>query len=280
MDIDMDFPHVDIPLDFIVGMDITGDILNFYKQSCQLKAGIFVLCLEGNMDVSVNLTEYHIKQYDFLTLTPGCIIQFHEQMEKVLLCFIGFSNKFVSSVNLIKSVMTLFPVILDNPVISLREDVAEIFRDYFSVLYRMYTMEVSINPEIMKCILNSVLYGVGGLYEKQSWTNHVLNRGEEISKRLVHFVMEHYAKERSVSFYAKLLNITPQHLSTTIKQTTGKTVSDIIASIVVMDAKAKLKSSDMTIQEIAYSLGFPNVSFFGKYFKRFEGVSPQQYRNS
>ena len=44
--------------------------------------------------------------------------------------------------------------------------------------------------------------------------------------------------------------------------------------------KAKLKSTDMTIQEIAYSLNFPSASFFGKYFKRHMGMSPLEYRNS
>ena len=65
-----------------------------------------------------------------------------------------------------------------------------------------------------------------------------------------------------------------------IKQKTGKSVSDIIAEMVIMDAKSQLKSTDLTIQEIAYSLNFSNVSFFGKYFKRYVGMSPQNYRNS
>ena len=40
------------------------------------------------------------------------------------------------------------------------------------------------------------------------------------------------------------------------------------------------KSTNMTIQEIAYSLNFPSASFFGKYFKRHMGMSPLEYRNS
>lgn len=59
---------------------------------------------------------------------------------------------------------------------------------------------------------------------------------------------------------------------------TGKNVLDIIAHVVIIDIKAKLKSTDMTIQEIAYSLNFPSASFFGKYFKRHMGMSPLEYR--
>ena len=69
-------------------------------------------------------------------------------------------------------------------------------------------------------------------------------------------------------------------LSTTVRQVTGRNVLDIIAHVVIVDVKAKLKSTNMTIQEIAYSLNFPSASFFGKYFKRHMGMSPLEYRNS
>ncbi|WP_304250167.1 AraC family transcriptional regulator, partial [Phocaeicola plebeius] len=111
-------------------------------------------------------------------------------------------------------------------------------------------------------------------------TTRTFNRGEEIVKRLVQYIIKHYTKERSVAFYADLLHISPQHLSTTVNKITGKTVTDIIAKLVITDAEAKLKSTDFTIQEIAYSLNFPDISFFGKYFKRYTGMSPKQYREN
>ena len=118
------------------------------------------------------------------------------------------------------------------------------------------------------------------MYQKHTWNPPALTRKEEIRKQFVGLVMQHYTRERSISFYAEQLNITPQHLCTTIKQITGFTASDIIARMVILDAKAQLKSTELTIQEISYSLNFPNVSFFGKYFKRHVGMSPQAYRNS
>lgn len=47
-----------------------------------------------------------------------------------------------------------------------------------------------------------------------------------------------------------------------------------------MDAKAQLKSTNLSIHDIAYTLNFTNMSFLGKYFKRYVGMSPQEYRNS
>ena len=56
--------------------------------------------------------------------------------------------------------------------------------------------------------------------------------------------------------------------------------SKIITSMVIMDAKAQLKSTNLSIHDIAYALSFTNMSFFGKYFKSNVGMSPQEYRNS
>lgn len=92
--------------------------------------------------------------------------------------------------------------------------------------------------------------------------------------------MQYYSKERNVSFYANKLGITQAHLSTTVRQVTGKTCVEIISSMVIMDAKAQLKSTDASIQSIAFSLNFTNMSFFGKYFKRHAGMGPQEYRNT
>jgi AraC-like DNA-binding protein len=76
------------------------------------------------------------------------------------------------------------------------------------------------------------------------------------------------------------MGVSLQYLSTTVKQVTGKNILDIISYVVIMDAKSKLKSTDMTIQEISYSLNFPNASFFGKYFKRHVGMTPLEFRAS
>lgn len=46
----------------------------------------------------------------------------------------------------------------------------------------------------------------------------------------------------------------------------------------VMEAKVLLKSSTLTVQQIAHELNFPSQSFFGKYFKRLVGLSPKEYR--
>lgn len=273
-------PDIDLPVDFFAWVDITQEVLGWYNIPCKIKAGIFVLCVEGELTATINLKECRIKKDDFIVVAPGSVIQFHGSETNFRLSFVGFSSKFVGEVNLIKSTMDFFPVMIENPVLSLRTEAAEIYRDYFALLYKMFVGDMLTHPEIQRCVLESLLYGIASQYKQVEGTNRRLSRGEEICKELLRLVMKHYATERRVSFYADQMRLSAQHLCTTVKQQTGKTVADLIADVVIMDAKALLKSTNMPIKEISISLSFPNVSFFGKYFKRYVGLSPQQYRNN
>lgn len=275
-------PDIDLPVDFFAWGDITREVLGWYNVPCKIKAGIFVLCEEGELTATINLKECRIRKNDFIVVAPGSVIQFHGSESNFRLSFVGFSSRFVGKVNLIKSTMDFFPAMIENPVLPLKAKAAEVCREYFALLYKLFAGDMLTHPEVQRCVFESLLYSLSNMYKRaESETgSHRLSRGEEICKELLRLVMKHYASERRVSFYADAMHLSAQHLCTTVKQQTGKTVADLIAEVVVMDAKAMLKSTNMPIKEISISLNFPNVSFFGKYFKRYVGMSPQQYRNS
>ncbi len=276
-----EFPQVDLPCEIVAWPDVTEDILNIYKQSCRLQAAIFCVCMEGDMKATINLIDYEIKKNDLVTLLPGTIIQFRERTEKVKLSFIGFSAACLERINLIKKLVDSFSKIAEYPVVPLSPEIASYFNDYFSLVSRVtYNESIQMTSDANEAVLNSVTTGVSAVYKSYSGDAHPITRKEEICKELVQLVTQHYAIERKAQFYADKLGISLQHLSTTVKQVTGKNVLDIISYVVIMDAKAKLKSTNLTIQEIAYSLNFPNASFFGKYFKRYVGMTPLEFRTS
>lgn len=277
----MEYPHVDLPVDIIAWDNVDKEILNLYKQSCRLKACIFALCLEGNFTVSINLIDMNIKPNDFVTLLPGTIIQFHNPNEKVRLCFIGFSEHCVNGINLLQTTLSSFSNIMESPVINLNPTITAYYSDYIALIARVTTGPHATETIWARKILELMLYGTNKLYANwQATPKSTPTRGESICRKLIKLVIEHYTNERTAQFYADKLGISLQYLSTTVKQTTGRNVLDIIAYVVIIDAKSKLKSTDMTVQEIAYSLNFPSPSFFGKYFKRHVGMSPLEYKNS
>lgn len=276
----MEFPQVDLPREVLAWTKVTEDILNIYRQSCRLQACIVAICTEGTMKASINLLDYEIHPNDLIVLLPGTIIQFRERTEKVCLCFAGFSAGCTGRINLIKSIGEAYTKLLEQPVVPLSEKVSEYLKEYFSLLSRISCDEsFNLAPEIANLSLQTILTSIQLIYRNHPGDNNS-NRKKEICRELIQHITENYRDERCAQFYADKLGISLQHLSTTVKQVTGKSVLDTIAYIVIIDAKAKLKGTDMTIQEIAYSLNFPNASFFCKYFRRHVGMSPLEFRNS
>lgn len=277
-----ELPKLDIPEDWIVGTDISKEILSMYTNfPCRLKAGIFVLCLQGEIEASIDMTNYRVKTNDFVTILPGSILQIHKVKGDLQIYFIGYSSEFITYANIVKPTLDIFYTIKTNPVISLKEDIAQLFREHFALLAKTYlTYYGKINKNITKHILFTLVYGLGELYKDVKIIKTITGKSEIIAHDFSKLVMQHYTKERNVAFYANKLGITQAHLSTTVRKVTGKTCLELISSMVIMDAKAQLKSTNASIQNIAYSLNFTNMSFFGKYFKRHVGVGPQEYRNS
>ena len=276
----MEVPQVDLPLEVLAWTKVTEDILNIYKQSCRLQACIFAICTEGTMKVSINLLEYEVHPNDLITLLPGTIIQFREKAEKVSLCFAGFSAKCIGHINLLTTIGSAYPKLIEQPIIPLSENISEYLKEYFALLSHASCDEsFKMNSKLADLSLQTILTSIRLIYHNYPGENSSSNRKKEICRELIQSITEHYKDERRAQFYADQLGISLQHLSTTVRQVTGKSVLDTIAYIVIMDAKAKLKGTNMTIQEIAYSLNFPSASFFGKYFRRYVGMTPLEFRN-
>ncbi len=276
----LEFPQVDLPSEVLAWTDVTEDILNIYRQSSRLQACIVAICMEGTPKATINLLDYEIHPNDLITLLPGSIIQLKDKTQKVRLCFAGFSSGCVERTNLIQSIGEVYSKLIEHPVIPLSKEIASYLKDYFSLISRISCNDTfEIVPELADISLQTILTSIHLIYRKIQKTTSNSNRKKEICRKLIQLINKHYKQERHAKFYAGLLGISLQHLSTTVKAVTGKTVSETIAYVIIMDAKAKLKGSDMTIKEIAYSLNFSNASFFGKYFKRHVGMTPLQFRN-
>ena len=84
---------------------------------------------------------------------------------------------------------------------------------------------------------------------------------------------------RSASDYANQLNVHVNHLNRAIKETTEKTTSQLIAERFLQEAKVLLKHSAWSVSEIAYALGFTEVTHFNNFFKKHVQISPLKFRN-
>ena len=87
-------------------------------------------------------------------------------------------------------------------------------------------------------------------------------------------------KLKSAGQMAEQLAVHPNHLNRAIRETTGKTTSELIAARIIKEAKALLTYSDWDITSIGYCLGFDHSSNFNLYFKKNTGESPSSFRRN
>ena len=236
-------------------------------------------CIQGTAQGFINMKPYSVKGPCLFTILPGQIIEYESISEDFSGFFIIFSSKFTDSI--MENAMERLPLFLsvsENPVITLDEERMKGIFAYCDVMKRL--AKEKDNPyrfEVARYLTLAFFYGSSIDFYKLS-DNRQMTHQELLIEKFLNLVRIHHKKQRTLNFYAKELSLSSKYLSRIVKETTCKPVNDWIDSFVVLEAKALLKSTNMTILQISDELNFPSQSFFGKYFKRVTGMSPTEYK--
>ena len=110
--------------------------------------------------------------------------------------------------------------------------------------------------------------------------NKPLTRQQHLARKLYSLVVNNYRKEHQVRFYSEQMCLTPQYLNQITTHTFGKTLSAIITDQLFTTARGMILASDMSLQEIANELNFPDQASFSKFIKKAAGVSPNVLRKN
>lgn len=101
-----------------------------------------------------------------------------------------------------------------------------------------------------------------------------------ILQNLKNYIEQHFKTKHTASDYSDLLNITPKALAKITKTHFNKTLTDLIAERIVIEAKRELYLTNKSVKEIAYALGYDDEYYFSRFFKNNADVSPQTYRDT
>ncbi len=140
--------------------------------------------------------------------------------------------------------------------------------------------EILYKKEVVEHLFSVFCYQMAGIISKEDANSmSQMSRQEEIVFIFLNDLAANHNTERTVEFYAERQSITTRHLSSVVKAITGKSASQMIALIVMNEAKVLLNSSNKPVSEISSMLGFSDQYSFSHFFKKHLEVSPSQYRN-
>lgn len=257
--------------------------MEIFRVPSRLNALIIGVGTEGETSLTSNLQEFRLKKDSLFIFSPKHILQVQSN-NRFKAHLIVIAPDFLKRINIdTKRMMPLFLQFGSLPCMELTHAESQSLRSISMVEQELKGSETDFSSEIIGGLIAATIYKVGDilthyLTEHPEVDSPIHNRAEEYFRQFTELLGEHYKHERSVGFYARQLCITPKYLTTLIKRISGKSVSEWIDNYVILEAKTLLKYSNMSVQEIAYYLNFPNQSFFGSYFKRNAGMSPSQYK--
>lgn len=247
----------------------------------KLEGGAIYFCRKGWAHATINLKDYEIVENTQVVLLPGTIIRINGCSSDFTASFFGFPKEmFMEACMRFEPIF--FRFIKEQPCYVLPQENTGAINGLIRATTAIYNdRENRFRNQIAKNHLQSFMLDI---YDKcyRYFGKHKIEGGtrqDEIFKSFVSLVHEHCASQREVSFYADKLCISTKYLTGICKAVTGDSAKKIIDDFAILEIKVLLQSTELTVQEIADRLVFPDQSYLGRYFKRHEGMSLKEYQS-
>lgn len=254
-------------------------IKSFFESPFKANVTTAIICIAGRSEGYINLTPNITEASSLTIILPGQILEHKYISDDFKGLFIIMSQAFINNLH-IQTQSSLFYSISDNPSITLSEKgLNSILRFYSMLKEAIQSTENPYRLETVMFLTKAFFYGTSYSFHKEKGDSDK-SKQQIVVDNFLELVKEFYKKERSIAFYANKLCITPKYLSHLVKQNSSSSANDWINRYVILEAKALLKSTNLTVEQISDELNFSSQSFFGKYFKRITGLSPKDYKKN
>ncbi|MDE5886632.1 MAG: helix-turn-helix domain-containing protein [Muribaculaceae bacterium] len=268
-----------ISKDFWVMNGFNAFMMPSLKDPIKFTSNVSIFLNKGVIEVDLDLQNLKITSPAVINIKGGQILQINKFSKDSVCSFIVMSKRFTDNLFLLLQDCRLFVSASRKSIINIPDDLVSHFNNFYEHIY--FIMNDKDNPysyQAMVMAISSFFLEIAyRCYEPFRITSEGGNR---IVDQFIEMVQQHFKTQRFLNYYAQRLEISPKHLSRTVKKETGFTAVEWIERYVILEAKVLLKSTNKNIQQISDELNFPSQSFFGKYFKKNVGMTPVQFRNN
>lgn len=234
----------------------------------------FVFITNGSMTRNLGIDSYQLNRYDFLFTPKNKITTTESVSEDLEGFFCHFSDEFIGANPFLE---TLHTQSLNENFMQISENEVENLKYLLKRMLQLYkTSNKSPKDYRLISFYLSTLLAEVFISVKHTRTNPKVNN--DVLANFKDLVYQQFKQHTHIKEYASQLSITPNHLNKVVKSETGKTTTEIIQEIIILEAKVLLLQTTMTVSEISLSLGFEDASYFSRFFKKETSSTPSEFR--
>jgi AraC-like DNA-binding protein len=229
----------------------------------------------GSSHNHFNMMPVEFHPHNIAVVLPGHIINVGEYSEDYRVTLIIISRNFYEEMVNRESFMN-YVKYQDNPNFALSEE------QYSKMMTVMSTLRIIVESdhpkrhEILANILDIIFYALTRYRGEEEQEKTCYTR---LFNNFYKLLINNYHQHHDVIWYAEQLCLTPKYFSSVIRESTGKSAAQWIDEVLVVHSKRLLHTRrDMTVQQIAYELGFNGSATFCRFFKDQTGLRPSEYR--
>lgn len=238
-----------------------------------------VFFTEGTGNQQIDFKKFEVVQGLIYFMIPGQVHSWNFDTEPDGY-IINFSSNYLSSFLLKPDYLNDFSFFSGQPdhqVIILPLNIQQKISHIFEDILKEGQNEQTINDDLVKTLLLRLFIEIARTTNTIQASNSS-SYNHTLLKNFQNLIEANYAQLRLPKQYAELLYITPNHLNALCNDFLGISAGTLIRNRVILEAKRLLINLDLLISEVATKLNFDDQSYFIKFFKKYEGITPEKFR--
>lgn len=257
----------------------TEGYANHYHNAMEI-----IVCVENQYDIITNNRDYLLSTGDILMIPPFMLHELHSKPSGSRFIFLID----IDMLQCFQDFKTIDPVFME-PYLCTAMTQPEIYSHIHSDLMQMkdiyFSHEIFWETSIYALLFDIIMTIGRSYFRKKAEDGHRLSNYRhheyyEMFASLLNFIDFHYAEDLTLEQVADYIGFSKYHFSRLFKQHTNTTFHNYLCHKRIQAAQAMLTADlDLSITDIAFRIGFNNLTTFCRCFQKYTNCSPTEYRN-
>lgn len=248
-----------------------------------LKCYSFTLIIQGEITLMNGDHQLSFSENDIYTYYPGSLVHIIDVSDDFKDICLFVDEQMTHSAQAFRNLLRASMIPLSQfskSKLPLTSDDANRLQSVMMLISEYISRPLSLKNEILEMLYSVFIDDLISIQAFEKTRFSISKQSEEIFISFYALLQKNYIEQHNIGFYADSLNITTTYLSRIVKTISGRTVMECINEMLVIEALWLLKSTPLTVAQIADRLNFSTTAAFDKFFKRMKGCTPLSVRDN